>query len=71
MSFLDKSLTLTGIYIEEPIFRSFVFKPALRPEIMFSTFLVFSGLDTGDRQVLEQKYQGSDPPCLLDSSDGR
>ena len=22
-------------------------------------------------QVLEQKYSGCDPPCLLDSSDGR
>ena len=30
-----------------------------------------SGLDLGDRQVLEQKYSGCDPPCLLDSSDGR
>ena len=30
-----------------------------------------SGLDTGDRQALEQKYVDSDPPCLLDSSDGR
>ena len=30
-----------------------------------------SGLDTGDRQALEQKYSGCDPPCLLDSSDGR
>ena len=29
------------------------------------------GLDPGDRQVLEQKYSGCDPPCLLDSSDGR
>ena len=29
------------------------------------------GLDTGDRQALEQKYSGMDPPCLLDSSDGR
>ena len=29
------------------------------------------GLDPGDRQVLEQKYNGCDPPCLLDSSDGR
>ena len=34
---------------------------------MFST----TGLDPGDRQVLEQKYNGCDPPCLLDSSDGR
>ena len=32
---------------------------------------MFAGLDPGDRQVLEQKYSGSDPPCLLDSSDGR
>ena len=24
-----------------------------------------------DRQALEQKYSGCDPPCLLDSSDGR
>ena len=30
-----------------------------------------SGLDPGDRQVLEYKYSGCDPPCLLDSSDGR
>ena len=30
-----------------------------------------AGLDIGDRQVLEQKYNGCDPPCLLDSSDGR
>ena len=29
------------------------------------------GMDHGDRQVLEQKYNGYDPPCLLDSSDGR
>ena len=29
------------------------------------------GLDIGDRQALEQKYSGCDPPCLLDSSDGR
>lgn len=36
-----------------------------------SDIVVISGLDTGDRQVLEQKYKGSDPPCLLDSSDGR
>ena len=32
---------------------------------------MLSGLDTGDRQALEQKYVDSDPPCLLDSSDGR
>ena len=36
-----------------------------------NTALVSSGLDTGDRQALEQKYVDSDPPCLLDSSDGR
>ena len=30
-----------------------------------------AGLDLGDRQVLEQRYAGCDPPCLLDSSDGR
>ena len=29
------------------------------------------GLDQGDRQALEQRYTGCDPPCLLDSSDGR
>ena len=29
------------------------------------------GLDTGDRQALEQKYRNTEPPCLLDSSDGR
>jgi len=33
--------------------------------------MVYTGLDPGDRQVLEQKYIGCDPPCLLDSSDGR
>ena len=32
---------------------------------------LFQGLDPGDRQVLEQKYSGSEPPCLLDTSDGR
>ena len=32
---------------------------------------VTQGMDHGDRQVLEQKYNGYDPPCLLDSSDGR
>jgi len=36
-----------------------------------SDIIVISGLDQGDRQVLEQKYAGCDPPCLLDSSDGR
>merc|ERR1719500_1231451 len=36
-----------------------------------SDITVLSGLDLGDRQVLEQKYSGCDPPCLLDSSDGR
>jgi len=36
-----------------------------------SDIIVVSGLDPGDRQVLEQKYNGCDPPCLLDSSDGR
>ena len=35
------------------------------------TVLYWPGLDLGDRQVLEQKYSGCDPPCLLDSSDGR
>ena len=30
-----------------------------------------AGLDLGDRQALEHKYSGCDPPCLLDSSDGR
>ena len=30
-----------------------------------------AGLDPGDRQVLEHKFSGCDPPCLLDSSDGR
>ena len=33
--------------------------------------LLSSGLDLGDRQALEEKYVGCDPPCLLDSSDGR
>jgi len=36
-----------------------------------SDITVISGLDTGDRQILEHKYKGCDPPCLLDSSDGR
>ena len=36
-----------------------------------SDMTVISGLDLGDRQVLEHKYSGCDPPCLLDSSDGR
>jgi len=36
-----------------------------------SDIVVVSGLDPGDRQVLEQKYSGCDPPCMLDSSDGR
>merc|ERR1719397_512514 len=36
-----------------------------------SDIIVISGLDIGDRQALEQKYSGCDPPCLLDSSDGR
>jgi len=36
-----------------------------------SDIIVISGLDPGDRQVLEQKYSGSEPPCLLDTSDGR
>ena len=33
--------------------------------------IIILGLDQGDRQALEQKYAGCDPPCLLDSSDGR
>jgi len=36
-----------------------------------SDIIIISGLDPGDRQVLEQKYSGYDPPCLLDSTDGR
>jgi len=36
-----------------------------------SDIIVISGLDPGDRQVLEQKYNGCEPPCLLDTSDGR
>merc|ERR1719391_125283 len=36
-----------------------------------SDIIVISGLDTGDRLALEQKYSACDPPCLLDSSDGR
>merc|ERR1719268_91256 len=36
-----------------------------------SDITIISGLDHGDRQVLEQRYLGADPPCLLDSSDGR
>ena len=36
-----------------------------------SDIIVISGLDQGDRAVLEQKYSKYEPPCLLDSSDGR
>merc|ERR1712029_131622 len=36
-----------------------------------SDIIVISGLDKGDREALEQRYSGCDPPCLLDSSDGR
>jgi len=36
-----------------------------------SDIIVISGLDPGDRQALEMRYAGCDPPCLLDSSDGR
>ena len=36
-----------------------------------SNFSTFAGLDPGDRQALEMRYSGCDPPCLLDSSDGR
>ena len=39
--------------------------------VLYCTVLYWPGLDLGDRQVLEQKYSGCDPPCLLDSSDGR
>jgi hypothetical protein len=40
--------------------------------LLFQTLIcVDLGLDPGDRQVLEQRFQGFDPPCLLDSSDGR
>ena len=39
--------------------------------VLYCTVLCWPGLDLGDRQVLEQKYSGCDPPCLLDSSDGR
>lgn len=35
------------------------------------TLVSLPGLDTGDRQALEHRYSGHDPPCLLDSSDGR
>jgi hypothetical protein len=33
--------------------------------------LYLAGLDTGDRQILEHRYASCEPPCLLDSSDGR
>jgi len=36
-----------------------------------SDITIISGLDHGDRQVLEHRYIGCDPPCMLDSSDGR
>jgi len=36
-----------------------------------SDIIVISGLDLGDRQALEHKYAAADPPCLMDSSDGR
>ena len=38
---------------------------------MTLTLYICSGLDLGDRQALEQKYASADPPCLMDSSDGR
>ena len=34
-------------------------------------FFFTTGLDTGDRQILEKQYAGCEPPPLLDSSDGR
>ena len=36
-----------------------------------SDIIVISGLDKGDRKVLQQKYSKHQPPCLLDTSDGR
>lgn len=36
-----------------------------------SDVVIISGLDPGDRAMLEQKYKSCDPPCLLDTSDGR
>ena len=29
------------------------------------------GVDTGDRQILEQQFAKCDPPCQVDSTDGR
>ena len=31
----------------------------------------YAGLDVGDRKELEQLYHGCDPPCMLDTQDGR
>merc|ERR1719317_265430 len=36
-----------------------------------SDIIVISGLDVGDRKELEQLYHGCDPPCMLDTQDGR
>ena len=44
---------------------------SLKTSLSFLIKRLYQGLDPGDRQVLEQKYSGSEPPCLLDTSDGR
>ena len=70
--FVQTFILCFGRYIDEPICRNFEFKTASGMfNLHFKFYFCSLGLDTGDRQVLEQKYKGSDPPCLLDSSDGR
>ena len=70
--FVQTFILCFGRYIDEPICRNFEFKTASGMfNLHFKYYFCSLGLDTGDRQVLEQKYKGSDPPCLLDSSDGR
>ena len=38
---------------------------------VFMLLNLSAGLDVGDRKVIEQMYSGCDPPCMLDSQDGR
>ena len=52
-------------------YRSDLYLYLLQVHICIFIHLPVPGLDPGDRQVLEHKYIGCDPPCLLDSSDGR
>ena len=33
--------------------------------------MTFSGLDEGDRKILEKHYRGNDPPCQMDQEDDR